>query len=118
MVQFCYGDDGLDPAMIEGEMQPIEFYRNLAHAIAVIPPVEDEPGLLPTELSQIVSDALSSERFKKGFSEAYLKQVSDFVHKEIVSKLIRLREKVGLSNDSADSGDRSGKQEKKPRLAK
>jgi hypothetical protein len=33
MVQFKYGDDALDPAMIEGELQPIEFPRSLAHIL-------------------------------------------------------------------------------------
>jgi len=32
VVQFHYGDDGLDPACLEGDGQPIEFYRAWSHA--------------------------------------------------------------------------------------
>lgn len=32
IVQFCYGDDGLDPASMEGEGAPVAFARNLLHA--------------------------------------------------------------------------------------
>jgi len=33
VVQFCYGDDGLDPACLEGDAQPTEFVRTWSHAI-------------------------------------------------------------------------------------
>lgn len=32
VVQFCFGDDGLDPACLEGDAQPIEFVRAWSHA--------------------------------------------------------------------------------------
>lgn len=36
VVQFRYGDDGLDPACLEGDAQPIEFERSLKHALVYI----------------------------------------------------------------------------------
>jgi DNA-directed RNA polymerase III subunit RPC1 len=33
VVQFRYGDDGLDPACLEGDAQPIDFDRSLGHAL-------------------------------------------------------------------------------------
>lgn len=33
VVQFRYGDDGLDPACLEGDAQPIELERSLQHAL-------------------------------------------------------------------------------------
>lgn len=33
VIQFHYGDDGLDPACLEGDGQPIEFYRTWRHAL-------------------------------------------------------------------------------------
>jgi DNA-directed RNA polymerase III subunit RPC1 len=33
VVQFRYGDDGLDPACLEGDAQPIEFERSWKHAL-------------------------------------------------------------------------------------
>lgn len=32
VVQFRYGDDGLDPACLEGDAQPVEFLRAWSHA--------------------------------------------------------------------------------------
>lgn len=32
MVQFTYGDDGLDPGCLEGDAQPVEFVRTWSHA--------------------------------------------------------------------------------------
>ena len=32
MVQFTYGDDGLDPGCLEGDAQPVEFVRAWSHA--------------------------------------------------------------------------------------
>ena len=33
VVQFRYGDDGLDPACLEGDAQPIDMNRSLKHAL-------------------------------------------------------------------------------------
>lgn len=33
VVQFRYGDDGLDPACLEGDAQPVEFERAWTHAL-------------------------------------------------------------------------------------
>lgn len=35
MIQFKYGDDALDPAMIEGEIQPVDFSRELKHSMVI-----------------------------------------------------------------------------------
>jgi len=32
MVQFCYGDDGLDPTYLEGAIVPVDFKRTWLHA--------------------------------------------------------------------------------------
>ena len=32
VVQFTYGDDGLDPGCLEGDAQPVEFVRSWSHA--------------------------------------------------------------------------------------
>lgn len=31
LVQFCFGDDGLDPAAMEGKDKPLDFQRVLDH---------------------------------------------------------------------------------------
>ena len=39
VVQFRYGDDGLDPACLEGDAQPVEFERAWSHAWVCIPAI-------------------------------------------------------------------------------
>jgi DNA-directed RNA polymerase III subunit RPC1 len=39
VVQFRYGDDGLDPACLEGDAQPVEFERAWSHALVCTPAV-------------------------------------------------------------------------------
>lgn len=38
VVQFRYGDDGLDPACLEGDAQPVEYLRAWSHASVSSPP--------------------------------------------------------------------------------
>ena len=33
LVQFYYGDDGLDPAFLEADILPVDLKRNLQHTI-------------------------------------------------------------------------------------
>lgn len=37
VVQFYYGDDGLDPACLEGDAQPVEYVRAWSHASVRLP---------------------------------------------------------------------------------
>jgi hypothetical protein len=36
LVQFYYGDDGLDPAFLEADILPVDLKRNLQHIIVCI----------------------------------------------------------------------------------
>jgi hypothetical protein len=40
VVQFRYGDDGLDPACLEGDAQPVEFERAWSHALVGTPAIK------------------------------------------------------------------------------
>lgn len=42
VVQFRYGDDGLDPACLEGDAQPVELTRAWSHASASIFPLSSQ----------------------------------------------------------------------------
>jgi hypothetical protein len=37
VVQFRFGDDGLDPACLEGDGQPVDFARSWTHALVGAP---------------------------------------------------------------------------------
>ncbi|TPX69397.1 DNA-directed RNA polymerase [Spizellomyces sp. 'palustris'] len=95
VVQFRFGDDGLDPANIEGADQPVEFTRNLAHCIAS----HKNPAhirLLPWEIMQLAESELTSPRLTKACSGEYLNSLRKFIRSEVVEKLGRVREERGL----------------------
>lgn len=49
VVQFRYGDDGLDPACLEGDAQPVEYTRAWRHACVSM--IERHDGFLLTHIS-------------------------------------------------------------------
>lgn len=85
VVQFKYGDDGLDPAMIEGDQQPVEFVRNLRHVIATVP-YANETALTKADIDRILAKELKKPAFQKCSNE-YLKCLKNFVENEIEWRL-------------------------------
>ena len=54
IVQFVYGDDGLDPTNIEGKGIPVEPERVLRHVISSVPGC-GEVSLTKAEINEIIS---------------------------------------------------------------
>lgn len=67
IVQFVYGDDGLDPTGMEGRDKPIDFVRVAMHIKALFP-ANDQPGMTPWEIKQQVEKALASSMFIGGIN--------------------------------------------------
>lgn len=121
VVQFKYGDDGLDPACLEGESSPVAFPRSWTHA-KVRPPclpfaspvgapadllctrvsslqgIAKKGGrsLLPWEVKDILNKALDSVDYTRDCEPAYLNSVEDFVTEHVVKPMVRTRTKYGL----------------------
>lgn len=97
VVQFCYGDDGLDPANIEGSEIPVEFSRNLQHAIQSHFGNPEKAYLLPWQISETTNKELDQPRFKKCSSE-FILGLKRFIKESIVDALVSRRERNGLSS--------------------
>ena len=97
ILQFYYGDDGLDPASIEGSDRPVEFSRNLKHSIAVHLNDPKKKYLLPWQILKEKENQILAPRFK-GCSEEFLKALSSFIEKSVVDKLVSSRVSLGLSS--------------------
>ncbi|GAA5990879.1 hypothetical protein JCM11641_002868 [Rhodosporidiobolus odoratus] len=95
VVQFVYGDDGLDPANLEGDGKPVVFERTWNHARALRLNVTEE-GLLPYEINKLVDDKLSTPYFTNSCSKEFLADVREFVSKEIAEKAAGYREEYGM----------------------
>ncbi|KAI9595031.1 beta and beta-prime subunits of DNA dependent RNA-polymerase [Syncephalis fuscata] len=96
VIQFEYGSDGLDPACLEGsDGTPVAFERNLRHAMSIVPGIYDRI-LLPYEIEAMVEEQLTTEQYMKCKSE-FREAVSEFVRKQLIDKLITVRERYGLN---------------------
>ncbi|KAH9179794.1 beta and beta-prime subunits of DNA dependent RNA-polymerase [Lactarius sanguifluus] len=94
VVQFRYGDDGLDPACLEGDAQPIEFVRAWNHATAISS--RSARGLLPYEVLEIVDRELSLPRFVAECTPAYIAAVRTFLNDHVTHRLATVRKSRGM----------------------
>ncbi|KAF8516014.1 hypothetical protein BU17DRAFT_76736 [Hysterangium stoloniferum] len=94
VVQFRYGDDGLDPACLEGEAQPTQFVRTWSHAISIASRVGR--SLLPFEILEITDRELTKPKFMKECTPAYIGTVRAFIVDRIAHRLASVRRARGM----------------------
>lgn len=100
VVQFRYGDDGLDPVYLEGDGKPVEFVRNFSHAIAIVS--SEGKALMPAELIQLTEQELSSKAFKTNCNDAYIQSVREFISKHVIERLQSLYKKFKIDPETSD----------------
>ncbi|KAF9077107.1 hypothetical protein BDP27DRAFT_1311829 [Rhodocollybia butyracea] len=93
VVQFRYGDDGLDPACLEGDAQPLDFDRAWQSAAATN---RSGTPLLPYQIVDLINKELASVRFAKDLSSTYIETVRSFIIDNAVAKLARARTDQGM----------------------
>ncbi|GJE83969.1 beta and beta-prime subunits of DNA dependent RNA-polymerase [Phanerochaete sordida] len=94
IVQFRYGDDGLDPACLEGEAQPVEFLRTWSHASAIAS--RSSRGLLPFEILEFVDAELAKPKFTSECAAAYLSTIRGFISEHVAQRIARVRKSRGM----------------------
>ncbi|RDB15486.1 DNA-directed RNA polymerase III subunit rpc1 [Hypsizygus marmoreus] len=94
VVQFRYGDDGLDPACLEGDPHPIDFERAWNHASAIASRVGR--SLLPFEVLEILDRELSAKKYVSECPAAYIATIRGFVVERIVHKMASVRKNQGM----------------------
>lgn len=79
VVQFTYGDDGLNPDKMENNDRPVDFAR-LYMTVRETMPCRNEACLGHDEIREIVKEKLLEDRFQKLLpeGEAFLREVKDF----------------------------------------
>ncbi|CAL1713617.1 unnamed protein product [Somion occarium] len=94
VVQFRYGDDGLDPACLEGDAQPVEYERAWRHASSIAP--RSSRGLLPFEILEYVDRELAQRRFTSECTAAYIATIRGFVTERVAHRLAEIRKSHGM----------------------
>lgn len=79
VVQFTYGDDGLNPDRMENNDRPVDFNRVLM-TVREKMPCRDDPTLKPDEIREIIKSKLGEERFQMLLPEgkAFLEEIENF----------------------------------------
>ncbi|KAG6874000.1 hypothetical protein C0995_007957 [Termitomyces sp. Mi166 len=94
VVQFVYGDDGLDPACLEGDPHPLDFGRAWNHACAIASRIGR--GLLPFEVLEVVDREMSAPRFVSECPAAYMATIRGFLIDNVVHKIVNARKSQGM----------------------
>lgn len=95
IVQFCYGDDGMDPAGMEGkDGKPLNFERLFLRSKAICPNDEDDEILSSSDVCKVVNEKLSEIGMSRlvvkgvledeimsevGFSADFIKSLKSFI---------------------------------------
>nr|CCA19646.1 DNAdirected RNA polymerase III largest subunit puta [Albugo laibachii Nc14]CCA23078.1 RNA polymerase III putative [Albugo laibachii Nc14] len=100
VVQFMYGDDGLNPAFMEGDDRPVDFNRLYEHIRSTIPDKESR-SLLPFEIRLLVKKAMLRKEFQSILpaGRKFLIEIEEFFS-NLASRIAKTRTNVGV--DSMD----------------
>lgn len=106
IVQFTYGDDGMDPSQMEGKSGfPLDFNRLLMKVKATCPP-EDYVGMSPSEFLKMVDERLSRHDMtpEGGCSVEFTDKLTKFVKacaesSESTRKALKLDEEQQMGQD-------------------
>lgn len=86
VVQFTYGDDGLDPPGMEGDEKPVDFVRLLMNVIGHVPS-SNETILLPGDIMEIVNhqcklmEEIANSKFLETVKEYFNNVCTDMIKK-------------------------------------
>ncbi|CAE6465940.1 unnamed protein product [Rhizoctonia solani] len=94
VVQFTFGDDGLDPACLEGDAQPVDYSRAWSHSLAT--GSRAGRSLYPYEVTEIVKAELSSPRFQNECTPAYIQSIETFLRTSVIDKMAACRDQHGM----------------------
>ncbi|KYQ89196.1 RNA polymerase III [Tieghemostelium lacteum] len=95
IVQFTYGDDGLDPAGMEAKERPVDFIRAMM-AVKSRERHYSEPSLKPYQILEILESILNSAKFED-CTDLFKQEIRDFFNgqppklKGYIEELVELR---------------------------
>lgn len=103
MVQFKFGNDGLDPTNMEGDEGPVDFSRSWTHIQFLIDRKEDE-ALAPGQIMPLLDTLFKQHRFEQRSSEEFLEDTTAFVQ-GLVDRLVHIRRDFGVIEPDPEAMD-------------
>jgi DNA-directed RNA polymerase III subunit RPC1 len=101
LVQFKFGNDGLDPTNMEGDDGPVDLSRNWTHIQSTVADRTSEP-LLPSEIMPCLEDLYVQHDFVKKCSVEFGESVISFVQ-NLINRLSKIRHDFNVL-DPRESG--------------
>lgn len=95
IVQFTYGDDGLDPTYLEGDGFPVEFIRTWKHC-ENLSIGDTTRSLYPFEVNERTEKYISRPEFNTCTAD-FTESVKAFIFQHIASRMATIREAWGLT---------------------
>jgi len=105
IVQFIYGEDGLDPASMEGKDKPVDIQRILSNCKNV-DICSEESALSPLEIQDKSNKWLDSSDLA-ACSDEFLKEIREFVH-SLSERVKHANERLGLDQRHFSSENQKG----------
>ncbi|KAI5454682.1 DNA-directed RNA polymerase III subunit C1 (rpo31) [Naganishia albida] len=103
VVQFTYGDDGLDPACLEGDAVPVAYTRSLSHVLASQPDKGKE-GLLPYRIREVAQSIINGPEWSENTHLSFREATLQFIEQSIIKVLADVREHLGIHRADDDYG--------------
>ncbi|KAF2073163.1 hypothetical protein CYY_005516 [Polysphondylium violaceum] len=106
IIQFIYGDDGLDPAGMEAKERPVDFIRAMM-AVKSRQRCVSEPSLKPFEIRALLEDQLKSLKFQD-CTEIFKDEIRSFFNGKpklvgYIEELVKLRKSFNLNTYEYDN---------------
>ncbi|KAL6060056.1 DNA-directed RNA polymerase subunit [Balamuthia mandrillaris] len=105
IVQFVYGDDGLDPTGMEAKEKPVDFQRIMMQIQALYATKEQDEVLMPWQVKEKVEELLRSQQFRGGVdehgvrekmcSDLFVQDVRNFF-KQFIDSMVTTRKYLNL----------------------
>ncbi|KAF9436386.1 hypothetical protein BGZ76_004117 [Entomortierella beljakovae] len=105
IIQFTYGSDGLDPAVLEGNGTPVLFDRNFASAQHMFPVTSKDIKLLPWQINKYAEETIESPKWSKNCSKEFTASLLSYVKTQISGKLLNIREAHDMMSGEHDPGE-------------
>ncbi|KAF8945157.1 hypothetical protein BGZ47_003153 [Haplosporangium gracile] len=105
IIQFTYGSDGLDPAVLEGNGTPVLFDRNFVSTLHILPVTANDVRLLPWQIVEYVEKVVASPRWSKNCSKEFIDSLMMYVKVHISGKLKSIREAYDMMSGEHNPGE-------------
>ena len=99
LVQFKFGNDGLDPTNLEGDDSPVDFMRTWTHIQNLIDGKQDA-ALLPDQVMPLLQLLFEEYGFIKKCSEQFAEETTNFMQ-SLVDKLVRVRKSFDMPDEES-----------------